>query len=336
MCIFKCFFFLLFLLNSSAVKNVDYSEVLYPGEFSDVYPNGILPPLPSCWEPGRWLSLPITHLSHITHNKEASLIRMDAFCYTFQSRQKIGKDLERDGSPIGETFRKIGEDRYTRIPKPQPVFPGYISWWGMSFKNWYREPGENFQTVIKRIRSYLGERSVFEVNYLANPPASRYGNREFIFSFHDLIDSYKQSRTDCQIKDVYLRKAGTLRYRYEVCYMVMVVMLKDLNNDAIRDMPSMYNEPRFGHNGCINADGKLVKDGPLSFNIKRPFSWIKDQQGSVSWESMVFAFYFEKHDQFLSCVKPTGKEDNVHHDIDRCTSKQPPEPLTCPNIPRTF
>ncbi len=37
--------------------------------------------------------------------------------------------------------------------------------------------------------------------------------------------------------------------------MVMVVMLKDLNNDAIRDMPSMYNEPRFGHNGCINADG---------------------------------------------------------------------------------
>ncbi len=51
---------------------------------------------------------------------------------------------------------------------------------------------------------------------------------------------------------------------------------------------------------------------------------------------MVFAFYFEKHDQFLSCLKPTGKEDNFHHDIGRCISRQPPEPLTCPNIPRTF
>ena len=293
-------------------------------------------------EPKAWkedVSLPILSLSHITHNQQAWLIRQSDSFFTFAPRQKVGKSLGKyDGSSVGKTFKKLDSDGYVEIPCSTSVFPGYLSWWGISCRELYEtDPaGRKFREALDEIK--YSNYYVYEADYLKSPPCSRYGNREFIFSLKDLMESYKQSRKDCKNKDVYLRKAGTLRYRCEVCYVVMVVMLKDLNDDPIQAMPSIFDEPRFEHNGCINPDGRLLNDRPPCFKMKHPFATFHNE--SHSWESLAFAFYFSKQDQQLQCSKKYGREEEVEHPQGICTSKQPQpqsfpgqySPWLCPNL----
>ena len=59
-------------------------------------------------------------------------------------------------------------------------------------------------------------------DYLKSEAHSRYGNNEFIVPFHGLMNSCKESRTDCRVKDVYLKLGGTLHYEYEVCYVIIM------------------------------------------------------------------------------------------------------------------
>ena len=299
-------------------------EVLYPGEFSDKHPLKRKPdPLPS------WLeattdganSLPILSLAHVTHNKEAELIRQEKKFFVFKPNQKVGKALGRyDGSPVGETFKKV-DGGYQRIPPDAPVFPGYLSWWGISSKESYEsDHGRNFREALdgaKESTPYLQE-----VDYLGEKPSSRYGNRGFIFSFQDLMSGYKASRNN---GNVYLKKAGTLRYKREICYVIIVVMTEDLGNETIRELPSIFYEPCLDHNGCIDEDGKLINDGSPSFKLKHPFD-------GDNWESMAFAFYFPSSDDRLRLKKKLGREVEVDHTF--CTStrpRRPPYDWVCPN-----
>ena len=92
-------------------------------------------------------------------------------------------------------------------------------------------------------------------DYLKSEVHSRYGNNEFIVPFHSLMNSYKESRTDCRVKDVYLKLGGTLHYEYEVCYVIIMAMAKDITKKSLKEMPSVYDEECFIHNGCIDKDG---------------------------------------------------------------------------------
>ncbi len=133
------------------------------------------------------------------------------------------------------------------------------------------------------------------------------------------MESYKQSRTDCEVKDIYLSKAGTLRYRCEICYVVMVAMFDDLY--AVRDMPGL------GAFECNSCTDKLVTNvqGDPFFRIKHPFSPIKDEMRiirSLSWENLVLAFYFPRPEQIFRCPieRVSIKQDVVHNPKD-CLTK---------------
>ena len=71
-----------------------------------------------------------------------------------------------------------------------------------------------------------------------------------------------------------LKKAGTLHYKHEICYVIMVAMEGDV---AIQCFPSMYDEPCFQHNGLIDNNGKLSdKDAIPNFLIKHALALLDD------------------------------------------------------------
>ena len=73
---------------------------------------------------------------------------------------------------------------------------------------------------------------------------------------------------DSDSKAVYLNRAGTLHYRYEICYVVMVVMEDDLQNSDIGALQGMNSEPKFGHN-YMDGSGKIINE--LYSKVSHPF-----------------------------------------------------------------
>ena len=131
---------------SDDLGDIAYYEVLYKGNFSQDKANGdraddawsklseILPLAGLKCE----LKLPITRLSHVTHNEEAKKIqptelRQDS--YIFKANSKLGKKYS---DPNG-TFilNSISDDEVTKIESYENVFPGKLSWWGLNVYEWY-------------------------------------------------------------------------------------------------------------------------------------------------------------------------------------------------------
>ena len=66
--------------------------------------------------------LPITSLSHITHNKQEKLIGGYGGIFVFKPKTKFGKALVKyDGTPVGETFEATGQSTFRHIPYRSPV-----------------------------------------------------------------------------------------------------------------------------------------------------------------------------------------------------------------------
>ena len=318
-------------------------EVWNPKQFCSRHPSHRRePPLIQPWESrvrDNTNILPIHSLSHVTHNVEAAAIRETSL---FIPRIKTGKALGRyDGSPVGETFKMTYYnpseqcDTFTRIPPDSPVLPGRISWWGISSTN-CRETELGRQFRARLVESKERMPGLVEASYLrdGHESDSRYGNREFTVSLSNLLKNYKRSRTDCKDKEVYLRNAGTLRYKYEICHVIMTAMEGDV---ADEDFPSMYDEPRFQDNGLIDRNGKLI-DSSITpgFQIMHPFTqnYTKDYRVSYSWETLVFALYFPDSPQsVLECLKGDCKEKEINHAF--CTKTKPVHPhewkRDCPN-----
>ncbi len=101
------------------------------------------------------------------------------------------------------------------------------------------------------------------------------------------MKSYKKSR-GASTNDIYLLKAGTLRYKLEICYVVMVAMSDDLDDIGLPGIYQSEEDKRLiDPNSCINSCGKLITDEQSpNFRIRRPISWIRGK-GGVSWEDLV-------------------------------------------------
>ena len=314
-------------------------EVRIPKKFSSFHP--LLRKEPQLIKPWERIVaananiLPINSLSHITHDVEATAISQTSLVIP---RIKTGKDLGRyDGSPVGETFKMTNYnpseqwDTFTRIPPDSPVLPGRISWWGISSTNCHEtELGRQFRVGLVESKKTMP--GLVEASYLrdVHESDSRYGNREFTVSFPNLLKHYKQSRNNCEDKEVCLRNAGTLRYKYEICHVIMTAMEGDV---ADQDFPSMYDEPRFQHNGLIDTNGKLI-DSSITpgFQIRHPFTHSTKAYVSYSWETLVFALYFPDSPQsVLVCPKEDCKEKKIKHSF--CIKTKPvyPRKWVCPN-----
>jgi len=265
-------------------------------------------------------AFPIQYLSHVTHDKEADEIKKDQ-SLAFKPKTKVGKLLGKfDGlAPVGETFKPY-QDKFEQITHEHAVFPGQITWWGLNTQR--LEEGILFKDALDKVVHFE------EVaTYLKSPADSRYGNNAFTVFFPDLMESYKDSRSDCEVKEVYLKLGGTLRYKHEVCYVIIVVMEDDITElEYFQELPSVYNEPRFIHNNCIDEEGKVLNEETPSFRINHISS-------NSTWETLAFGFYFPKDSQLsLQCSKDLCTEEKISHTF--CTSTKPPPgggKWVCPN-----
>ena len=273
--------------------------------------------------------IPIQRLCHVTHNKQADGIRSTVStqrCYTFKPAQKLGKQYGDNSLPLGETYRHIERRIFSKIHRSpdNPVFHGYYSWWGVSVTEWYRESVHGV-SLAEEIRQL--QRQGVEVAESVSPePKSRYGNKSFLIDFSKLLLSYQESRTDVEERrHVFLRVGGTLRYKWEICYVVIVCLQQD---HELNDLPTLDEQDVIDHNGLVQQEKVVDYWQTPDFKAKFIVTRCNGVNGwkSFSWEQVVFALYYPSEDMSLQCRKDDIKEEIITHTF--CISTQN---KICPN-----
>ena len=271
-------------------------------------------------------------MSHVTHNREARGIKAslsDRGVYTFKTKQKLGKEYIEDGRPLGESYVPINDKEeylYRRVPGTEPVLPGYYSWWGVSLCKWEAQE-------VKEAVFNLKQQGTEVANYLKVPPESTYGNNEFVVTLSDIIQYYSYSRRNRGHGniDIYLKVGGTLRYKREICYVIIVCTKMD--EDLLSQFPYMKSDQQAPIDLCglVDPSGKVIN--PMAVPIFRPQNVVNYYIGnSFSWEGVAFAFYFPQKDKALLCPKDSStSERKIEHSF--CTIKYPLDKYTwrCPN-----
>ena len=246
--------------------------------------------------------LPVSVVCHATHKEQASQITLhceDDGYYRFTPHNKPGKSYIEDGRPLGESYRCTQDGIpdadtpcYQSIPDTGQVFPGYYSWWGLA------SPGltPDQQTCL----------SSNPPPYLKTPPESVYGGYAFESKFSDLLQSYASSR-GCGVEDIYLKVGGTLRYKREIAYVVIVCTSRDLG--ALNSYYPLTHAPPdvFKHNGLVDDDGKVVNIAKVPNFITRYVD------ANSSYETLNFAFYFSSPLADFQCLSSTVEERPINH-----------------------
>ena len=309
-------------------------ELFFPGEYLPMCScpqNGwadVPPELKKCplFNRTEGATIPIDKLGHVTHEQQAQSIKSDD--YSFKPKPKCGKDYH-NGS-----YRKLSETESTStctlqlIQHDEKVIEGNLSWWGVDTHSWFNSQdvrGKAFGAAVANLRS---ER-IFVSKFILNPSESRYGNQGFVVGFKDLLKHYEQSRTDVvNIRDraPFLRVGGTLRYRYEICYIVIVCTKHDKELDHY---PSLYTRSDiFDHKGLLYPSGKIKRtfftsQETVDFKLKHAIKCVPKQQRSC-YEQPAFAFYYpEESTSCLKCPSEKITEVQAIHECDKlCQMKK--------------
>ena len=252
--------------------------------------------------------LPVSVVCHATHKEQASQITLHREVggyYRFTPHKKPGKSYIEDGCSLGESYRCAQDGVpdadtpcYQSIPDTGQVFPGYYSWWGLA------SPGLT-----------LDQKTCLSKNpppYLKTPPESVYGGYAYKSKFSDLLQSYASSR-NCV--DIYLKVGGTLRYKCEIAYVVIVCTSHDLG--ALNSYYPITHAPRdvFNPSGLVDDDGKVI-------NIARvPNFTTRYMNTYSSYETLNFAFYFSSPQADFRCLSSTVEERLISHSF--CIRKRP-------------
>ena len=284
---------------------MSFPEILFPSEFTREHPIGdpwkdVSAPYP--------IQVPFDTLTHITHDHEASKICKK---FEFKAGPKIGKVLAYDGRPCGESFKFVlQEGKYHKITSKELVFPGFYSWWSIE-----PHPVEISVTL---------EGEGYDVpDYLKTHPYSRYGNHAFSYKLSHLLTAYAESR-DCSTSKICIRKGGTLRYKQEICYVLIICNDSDSPLSAFEQI-----EPKsklFHTNSLIDASGKIdVITAIPTFNPEHIIT------SAFSYETLAFGFYFPQ-ERFMRVGPECCSVRGIGHDY--CIKKQPPPDggkWKCPN-----
>ena len=257
------------------------------------------------------IAIPVTTLSHVTHNREADEIKCDDG-FVFRPQRRTGKAYKWDGSPMGESFQDdfvSPDDKeieldckkqvYNYVSDRKSLMPqGYYSWWGIKAS----------KGLTKKLQP--------PPEYLNNPPSSPYGNREFSGNLYALLQCYQESRKIGRRKpDIFLLVGGTLRYTHEICCVVIVCTKEDKDSNAlsdykpfsVRSVSSSNPDPVFDPNGLTGDDGKV--------NFSRqcePKFYPKFLEKRSSWANLSFTFYFSDAKK-LKCGQNDIQEDEICH-----------------------
>ena len=187
--------------------------------------------------------------------------------YIFQAKPKTGKcgQYVVDGSPLGESYicnlKQASPDedtRYQYVSEDQSLLPeGKYSWWG--------------------IRALVD----------SSTDGCRYGGHVFTASFPYMLSQFRLAHTKRKkTPEIFFKKAGTLRYKKEICYVILVCADTD-NLKQIRDLPPVTKEDHkiISFNGMLDPEGKVTDpEAKVYFN----------QQEFIdnNWNHVVFGFYF--------------------------------------------
>ena len=274
-------------------------------------------------------TIPIRKLVHITHPTEAGGIEKEGDShFKFIPRMKYGKSYEpNQGGGYGETYEKKADGNYEEIQYTDSVFPGYLSWWGIDVRDSWHE-GRSIVSWNERNGRYVP-------GYLATKPQSPYGSVAFSIELSDILKYYKRARKSDQGAEVCLKVGGTLRYRHEICY-VVIVCLKD---DELGDMPRRiagHKFPQFVSNGLVDNKGIVIdRNMTPEFIATNIIKSARNDNGkpkrgqryawdNYSWEQLVFAFYFPTGGENLVC-KGVTKTSYEHFDenCQKCKNTTP-------------
>ena len=238
------------------------SEKLYIGKLTvaevpithtDEFPNEI----PKFGEPSRapfkkLFEFPITALVHNTHTEEK-----EGICEKRDGKARFKANEKLSRPTIKMNSRKNGW-RETPIEKDEPLIPGKYVWFSM--------------------KPTLPEDSEFnKENY--NVPyvngTTFYGPWSFTFDYSWLISSYREhikKHSDPSKRDatVVLRNGGTLTYKKEICYVVIVTHSKDMLHldheypiiDDVLTTPNIIFHPRCIPPPFLNNDDQNWTDYP--------------------------------------------------------------------------
>ena len=304
------------------------TEVFFPNRFTVETHSGEAPEMfPNYPEELKGIAVPIEYLSHITHDKEASEIRQDCQGQDghFKAQKKFGKTREWDGRPCGDSFRPSQRSvGYFQITDKDAVFPGYHSWWSIQLVSTslppLRDDIQGVLQVIKEEQSF----TTFVPDYLSMNPHSRYGNHVFFCTFEGLLRAYAKAR-DVEIGNVCIRMGGTLRYKFEICYVLIICTNKD-GRELADFSPLEFISRQFRTKGLITEDGNIENPAAIATfhpqcgiisSAKRTGS--DDKADKYSYENLAFSFYFPEP----SMVVENCNNDTIGHWPKSCIKKQP-------------
>ena len=311
-----------------------YPEVFFPNKFTSEYPWSNDPTYTTIkpnFVENQDAAIPIYRLSHVTHEREAKSISTDK---AFTPKAKLGKAYEKDGSPLGETYKEVGMNQFQYITRSndKPVLPGRLSWWGIdihcSHECKYEDKGL-FSKLTERVRTNTGQ-SMYAPSYLVADEESQYGNKAFSIELGEMIFAYGRSRSpQPDALKFCLKMGGTLRYRYEICYVVIVGLEGDTD---LFDMPPITDKHPtcpFRPNGLLDDNGylfpkDLVDESPKFYVqsiVNRGWDQMTRKMVHYDWEQLVFGFYFPEP-KFKLC-RNTLNIKEIAHDQSACIAKTP-------------
>ena len=202
------------------------------------------------------------------------------------------------------------------------MIKGNLSWWEADAYSWYESDDVRGHSLYSK--------RIFISHFMSNPRESRYGHSGFVVGFKDLLKYYQQSRTDVvnsQDRAVFLRVGGTLRYWFEICYVVIVCTRHDLELECY---PSLYDHSNtFDHKGFVLPSGEIKTtffESPesIDFKLKHVIKCVPTRQYSC-YEAPGFAFYYPETSTTSSLKCPPDKVTKVpiNHKCDRlCQAKR--------------
>ena len=257
---------------------------MFPNEFTPVHPWGDNPDLYFEDEDDSQKQVVIKQLMHVTHDADAQKIASVDKMLKFRTAPKFGKVLGAyDGSPCGESFKSNPDHTlFDFITPNETVFPGLYSWWSI-----YPEKGETRN--------------------------SRYGNNAFVCEFPHLLTAYAKSR-QTDVHNVCLRKGGTLRYRQEICYVLIICKEGDGDRELSEFGPLEILSNTFDTNGLTDENGRIDEISAIPTFHPELFMG--------SRETAAIAFYFPEIVLSVPVEKSSECCQQIAHDY--CIKKRPP------------
>ena len=277
------------------------------------------------------ITIPIKKLIHVTHSTEvADISTQNPDLYTFKPKEKFGKNY--GDNPGSCTPNENGE--FDQVFINECVFCGNqrctnckFSWWGIDISNWYKTDDTRGKLFGEAVKLLVND-GAYVSTFFLNPPESPYGTKGFSADFSTLIRAYDESRNDSDGK-VCFRVGGTLEYRQEIAYVVIVCKKTDSELDNFP--PIDHRNAIFTHQG-LNDTGEIEDDQKIpSFNFKYFVKSKYPNKREFDWENLVFGFYLPNGKHLKCNQRDIGPPCSVTHNHVYCHKKCERFVMHCPD-----